>query len=143
MRKLIITGMAVAMLAVPAAASANAGASTDIGTSGVGTSQGNAKNTTTQYKASYVDPVMGGVSCTGVHKDGKNTGFTLGTDTWTCTSTTGSPLSGVVPGPLDIGWNSDYAPLKGLSFPTVTAHMVISADGMSETGTAAYGDAIL
>ena len=142
MRKLIITGMAVATLAVPAAASANAGASTDIGMSGVGTSQGNAKNMTTQYKASYVDPVMGGVSCTGVHKDGKNTGFTLGTDTWTCTSTTGSPLSGVVPGPLDIGWNSDYAPLKGLSFPTVTAHMVISADGMSETGTAAYGDAL-
>jgi hypothetical protein len=138
MRKIILTGMALAMLAVPTAAMASANGIDQSGAGGVGTSQGNAKNTTQQYKATYTDPVMGGVTCAGVHKTGTNyNGGSM--DSWTCTSTTGSPLVGVSPGQvLDIGWNSDYAPLAQKAFPTVTAHLVVSADGMSETGTASY-----
>ena len=111
MRKLILTGMAVAMLAVPTVASANAGSSSGINSGGVGSTQGNAKNTTQQYKVSYVDPVMGPVSCTGVHKSGK-TRCHRQPDSWTCTSTTGSPLTGATAGQVvDLGWNSDYFPL--------------------------------
>ena len=77
----------------------------------------------------------------GVHKDGKNTGFTLGTDTWTCVSTTGLPLTGPSAGQVfDIGWNSEYYALIG-QVPT-NAHITMSLDGMSETGTAAYGAAV-
>ncbi len=122
--------------------SANAGSASGINAGGVGTQQGNAKNLTTQYKSSYIDPVMGPVSCAGVHKDGKNTGFTLGTDTWTCVSTTGLPLTGPSAGQVfDIGWNSEYYALIG-QVPTTNAHITMSLDGMSETGTAAYGAAV-
>ena len=145
MRKLITITAAIAALgaiALPSLASANAGTSTGINSSGIGTTQGNTKNQTTQYKSSYNDPVMGPVSCTGVHKDGKNTGFTKGTDTWTCSSTTGSPLLNVSPSQvLDIGWNSDYYAVVG-QVPTTNAHITVSLDGMSETGTAAYGAAL-
>jgi len=145
MRKLIIAASTVALLAVPAMASANAGSGSltpsQTGVTGqIGSSQGNIKNMTTQYKTTYTDSVMGPVSCAGVHKDGANTGAAYGTDTWTCTSTTGLPLTGVIPGQtLDIGWNSDYYNMKSVNpSGTVTAHLTISADGLSETGTASY-----
>ena len=81
MRKLISITAAIAALgaiALPSLASANAGSSSGINTpvlmgdynavGGIGSSQGNAKNMTTQYKMTYNDPLMGSVSCVGVHK---------------------------------------------------------------------------
>ena len=123
--------------------SANAGSASGINAGGVGTQQGNAKNLTTQYKSSYIDPVMGPVSCAGVHKDGKNTGFTLGTDTWTCVRHDRSAAHGAVCRTgvrhrLELG---SYYALIG-QVPTTNAHITMSLDGMSETGTAAYGAAV-
>jgi hypothetical protein len=141
MRRIIMAAVAVAALTVPAVSMANAGSSSGINTGGVGTSQGNVKNMTTQYKATYVDPVMGAVSCVGVHKQGVNTGAVNGSDSWTCTSTTGSPLlGGYAPDSTNqVGWNSDYWPLTSHGqVATTTATFTMSADGMSETGTALY-----
>jgi hypothetical protein len=115
--------------------------------SGVGsTSQNQGKGTTTtQYKSSYTDPFFGPVSCTGVHQFGKNTG-SLGNDSFTCTSTTGLPLTNVTAGEIltlatfCCGWISDYYSL--LSPPqTIFAtsfNGTVSGDGMSYTAVATY-----
>ena len=132
---------AVAVLAVPAASMANAGTSSGINGTGIGSTQGNAKNYTTQYKTSYVDSVNGPVSCVGVHKAGTNYSAN-GMDTWTCTSTNGSPLT--LPGEVVAGqsytqeWASDYFALKGNGGVIANATLTVSADGMSETGVANY-----
>jgi hypothetical protein len=146
MRKFIMAATAIAALAVPAivpavslanASGADQTLSSSLGV--IGSPQGNAKNTTTQYKTTYTDPVNGPVSCSGVHKSGSNQ-TTNGSDSWTCTSTTGSPLLNATPGTtVDESWISDYWNMKSPGTGgVVTAHLTFSADGMSETGVASY-----
>jgi hypothetical protein len=168
LRKLISITAAIAALgaiALPSLASANAGTSSGINidpglvggyntVGGIGSSQGNAKNMTTQYKMTYDDPLMGSVSCTGVHKWGTNYGATVtskfavgGRDEWTCTSTTGSPLANTTPGQVfDTAWISDYFNIgignAGVYANGAGAHITVSPDGMSETGTANYSAAL-
>jgi hypothetical protein len=111
MRKLMMVAVTAAALAIPSSALASASGISQ-STGGVGTAQGGKNNQTQQYKALYTDPFFGPVSCTGVHQTGKNT-TTLGQDSFTCTSTSGSPLTNVYPGEsisltTISGWISDY-----------------------------------
>jgi len=132
----------VAALAIPSSALASA-SSIGGGTSanGVGTIQGGKNNQTQQYKASYVDPIMGPVACAGVHQTGKSYSA-QGQDSFTCTSTTGSPLTNVYPGEVlttaDFGWFSDYYMLLGQAVLATNFTLTVSADGLSETGVASY-----
>jgi hypothetical protein len=97
---------------------------------------------TTQYKASYTDPYFGPVACAGVNQTGKNFPG-LGQDSWTCTSTTGSPLWNVAPGQtLSFGpvfWYSDYYwfILHQLVYGNQMTGTV-SLDGMSYTAVGTY-----
>lgn len=100
----------------------------------------------THYTASYTDPFFGPVSCTGVHQTGKNfpgtdNGFGVavgGQDSFTCTSTTGSPLTGVTPNEtlsfaVIGGWISDYDRQFANSFAGM-----VSSDGFSYSAVAGY-----
>ena len=86
------------------------------------------------YTTSYNDPILGPVSCTGVQqmKVKKAT-----QDSFTCTSTSGLPLTNQTPGqpphasglPLGLGRQRDA---------DVQHHGTVSADGMSYTAVAIY-----
>jgi hypothetical protein len=99
---------------------------------------------TTQYKASYTDSNFGPVSCAGVHQVGKNFPG-LGQDSFTCTSTTGLPLTNVVPGQvITFGpnrWFSDYywfaADPRQYVLDT-SVEGTVSLDGMSYTAVAKF-----
>jgi hypothetical protein len=110
--------------------------------SAVGTIQG--KGTTTQqYKSSYTDSFFGPVRCTGVHQGGKNQSTPLGSDSFTCTSTTGLPLLNVYPGEIltlttIYGWCSDYYNLLGSCILATSFNGTVSGDGMSYTAVATY-----
>jgi hypothetical protein len=150
----MIVAVAVAALAIPSSALANAapanqtpGAITAGFPGWIGTTQGGKNQTTTQYSASY--DLFGPVTCRGVHLYGKNfPGF--GVDSFTCTSTTGSPLVGVSPGQVipvyPFTWLSDYWGLLGGYAPgggivpgnTQTFNFTVSSDGMSVSAVAVF-----
>jgi hypothetical protein len=131
----LISAVAMSALVIPSVASANASNLRPGGPTGttIGTSQGGKNMQTTQYKAVYTDPVMGPVSCAGVHQVSK----AAVQDSWTCASTTASPLTGVSAGQsittANFGWNSDFNGAGATSLA-----MTVSADGLSETGVATY-----
>jgi hypothetical protein len=97
--------------------------------------------TVLHYDTSYVDPQFGAVHCTGVNQV-KNNGAVKGTvqDSFTCASTTGLPLTNLMPGQaLNLGnipgggWVSDFNTAWALSLDAK-----VSADGMSYSGVAVY-----
>jgi hypothetical protein len=145
MRKLMMVAVTAAALAIPSSALASA-SSIGGGTTAnaVGTAQG--KGTTTQqYKAFYTDSFFGPVSCTGVHQSGKNVPYTYGQDSFTCTSTTGLPLTNVIAGQsLSLatfgGWYSDYWNLvtPGSNVLATSFNGTVSGDGFSFTAVATY-----
>jgi hypothetical protein len=107
---------------------ANSGANWGGGVAGNGTA-------VTHYSAAYTDSFFGGVSCTGVHQVKKSQDTQ---ESFTCTSTSGSPLANVAPGET-INWgpgtwlsDSDHSSLDK------TFKATVSADGMSYTAVATY-----
>jgi hypothetical protein len=107
----------------------------------------NGVHTTIAYSVSYIDNNAGPVTCTGTHQYGKQwpgTATTGGRDSFTCTSTTGSPLWNVIPGqvvPEGIGaWGSDYFYYTvGLYVTnTIAFSLTVSSDGLSYSGVAGY-----
>jgi len=103
---------------------------------------------TVKYTAAYTDPFFGPVSCSGVHQTGKNFGQ-YGQDSFTCTSTTGNPLSNnVFPGEsLSLatthGWYSDYYYYYYIASPSFTLFAssltgTVSSDGNSYQAVANY-----
>lgn len=145
MKRFLGSVAAVAILtvapSVPAWASANAGPGGL--TNDIGSSQGGANMTTTQYQTSYTD-MLGPVSCSGVHQTGKNTSA-LGQDSFTCTSTTGAPL--LNPGLLALvasdpaggyDFTSDFYALEGQTVLAKTFTYTLSPDGLSYTAVATY-----
>ena len=93
----------------------------------------------TQYKTSYTDSFFGPVSCTGVHQSQTKGNVNTTQDSFTCTSTSGSPLTNVIPSqqiPLSTfgGWISDY---DHASY-AVAFSGTVSSDGMSYTAVANY-----
>jgi hypothetical protein len=130
MRKFIIVAASLAALALPTVALAGTG--TQYGSSASGGASGNGTQVT-HYSVPYSDPLFGPVSCTGVHQVKQNK---APQDSFTCTSTTGSPLTNSSPGqPVAApwGWYSDY---NGLFTNNLTG--TVSADGMSYTAVATY-----
>jgi hypothetical protein len=129
---------ALAALSLSATALADTPPSTDGGSQGKGVS-------TVKYRAAYTDRFFGPVSCTGVHQTGKNFG-PYGQDSYTCTSTTGSPLPNVSPGEsltlaTSNGWYSDYyyfavSPATIVFAAAFTG--TVSDDGESYTAVASY-----
>ena len=109
-----------------------------------GGSQGGGVSTV-KYRAAYTDLYYGPIACAGVHQTGKNFG-TYGQDSFTCESTTGSPLQRVVPGQVITlgttnGWYSDYyffvaAPGTVVFASSLTG--LVSADGYSFTAAAVF-----
>lgn len=138
MRKLVVTLSALAALAAPAAAMANSSniANPTSGTMVQGTTQGS--KGVTQYRAAYNDPFLGAVSCTGTNHGGSVSGSF---DSFTCKSTTGSPLTFYTPNqslslntlPGGYWWQSDF---NGHTAQAFTG--TVSADGMSYTAVATY-----
>ncbi len=109
---------------------------------------GNGKGTDVfHYSLAYTD-VNGPVNCVGVHQIGKNfpgTARSGGQDSFTCTSTTGLPLTGgAFPGqviPISVGgWQSDYFfGAFGISvINTIPFSLIVSADNFSYSGVAGY-----
>jgi hypothetical protein len=100
---------------------------------------------TVKYQAAYNDNFYGPIQCTGVHLTGKNFG-TFGKDSFTCVSTTGSPLRGVFPGELITlattnGWYSDYYFFTESPGSVVVATElagIVSDDGFSVSVAALY-----
>jgi hypothetical protein len=88
----------------------------------------------TQYRAAYTDSVFGPVSCVGVNQLKNGTMQ----ESFTCTSTSGSPLTNVSPGgTVTWGpnmWLSDY----NHTSLDKTFSATVSADGMSYTAVATY-----
>jgi hypothetical protein len=129
-----IVAIVVAALSITSAAFAGAGGnppSTNGGSKGNGTQ-------TVKYTAVYTDYFFGPVSCSGVHQTGKNFGSN-GQDSFTCTSTSGLPLTNTYPGELLSastfgGWLSDFNGLGATSFAGT-----VSADGFSQSAVALYG----
>jgi hypothetical protein len=131
-RLLLIVGLAIAALgfAVTPAVASNAGGTT-----------------VAHYSLAYTD-FGGPVNCIGVHQtNAKVFPGTLtsgGQDSFTCTSTTGSALTGVTPGqviPVEVnGWQSDYFASIGISgvLNTIAFNLTVSADGFSYSGVADY-----
>lgn len=123
-----------------------------------GTSSGGAHGNgaqITHYTATYTDPLMGPVSCVGVHqvKSGAH-GANFVQDSFTCTSTSGSPLTGVTAGeslslytfgiwyygptyvPNSVTepvWFSDFNGASAVSFSGT-----VSLDGYSYSAVAGY-----
>ena len=141
MKRLLITGLfALAAL----------GLSTTVALADNGTGNGNGTDVT-KYTAAYTDPAVGPVACAGVHQNGKNfpdssTGMSGGQDSFTCTSTTGLPLTNVTPGEVVTlttfgGWISDYfdQPAHGGNVIFANSLMLtVSSDGLSYGGVADY-----
>jgi hypothetical protein len=144
-RIIVLAALVVAALSMSAVAFASSGPILGGSNSGIGTSQGGHNNTTTQYRATYIDPFFGPVTCIGVHQTGKTgTATAGGQDSFTCTSTSGSPLTNVTPSETISlttisGWISDYYfLLNGSSVYATSFAGTVSADGMSYTAVATY-----
>jgi hypothetical protein len=99
------------------------------------------------YSLAYTD-VFGPVNCVGVHQTGKNfpgTATSGGQDSFTCTSTTGLPLTGgATPGlvfPLPVkNWQSDYfLGAFGISvLNTIPSSLIVSSDVFSYSAVVGY-----
>jgi hypothetical protein len=130
MKKILALCAALALsvvLVVPAAAATNKGG-----------------NNTVAYSVSYTDAIWGPVTCTGTHQYGKQwpgTATTGGRDSFTCTSTSGLPVTGAAAGQVYTyavgGWASDYPPLAGAT-NTFAFTVTVSLDGLSYSGVALY-----
>ena len=124
------------------------GLSTNAALADNGTGSGNGTDVF-KYSVSYTD-IFGPVTCAGVHQIGKNfpgNATSGGQDSFTCTSSTGLPLTGgATPGlviPLAPGdWVSDYfaQPSVGslLVLSTKPFTLTVSADVFSYSGVADY-----
>jgi hypothetical protein len=124
-------------MAGPALASSTSAGGSPPPTSGG--SKGNGTQTV-KYSAAYTDYTFGPVQCNGVHQTGKNFGA-YGQDSFTCTSTTGSPLANVTAGEaLSLGtiggWVSDSPVIFGLGATGFTG--TVSADVFSYSAVASY-----
>jgi hypothetical protein len=104
-----------------------------------GVAASTSKVTVAAYTVAYPDPFFGAVTCTGIHKSGGHYG-TGGQDSFTCTSTTGLPLTNVTPGEkLTLAslpsstWLSDYNGASAISFSGT-----VSSDMFSYTAVATY-----
>lgn len=141
MKLLLMTGLLVV---------AALGFSTTAGLADNGSGAGNGTDVT-KYTATYTDPQVGPVQCTGVHQNGKNfpdssTGLSGGQDSFTCTSTTGLPLTNVTPGEVVTlatfgGWISDYFDQPAHGGHLIFANsltLTVSSDGLSYAGEADY-----
>jgi hypothetical protein len=133
MKKFIVLLAAVAAIAAVVAGNAFASTGT-YGKSGLPGGSGNGTQVG-HINTSYVDPLYGPVSCTGVNQV-KNGAPAV--ENFTCTSTTGSPLNPAwatpgAPAQFPWGWYSDF---NG----AYTTHIrgAVSADGMSYSATATY-----
>jgi hypothetical protein len=87
----------------------------------------------THYTASYSDPLYGPVNCIGVHQVKAKQPIQ---DSFTCTSTSGSPLLNSSPGAAvsaPWGWYSDFDGVY-----TTNLSGTVSADGMSYSAVATY-----
>ena len=123
----------IAALAIPTAAMAGPIISTP-GSSEFGGAAGKGTQVT-HYSNGYTDPFLGPLNCIGVHQVKTNK---LTQDSFTCTSTTGLPLTGATPGgPVTLLpgyiWASDYDGAQTFNFTGT-----FSADGMSYTAVAIY-----
>jgi hypothetical protein len=135
MKRIALLGALLGAFVLAFAGVAMAGNGPNYGNSGTPGASGKG-TAVTHYTASYTDSLFGPVSCTGVDqvKQGKAT-----QDSFTCTSTTGSPLTNAVPGgavtlPSGYWWTSDFNP----SMTTYNLSGTVSADGMSYTAVAIY-----
>ncbi len=141
MKRLLMTGLFVV---------AALGLSTTVALADNGSGNGNGTDVT-KYTATYVDFQVGPVECTGVHQNGKNfpdssTGMSGGQDSFTCTSTTGLPLTNVTPGEVVTlttfgGWISDYFIQTAHGGNVIFANslmLTVSSDGLSYGGEAGY-----
>jgi hypothetical protein len=116
---LVFAGVAMADTTTP-------GNSSSTGANGKGTA-------VTHYTANYNDPLYGPVNCIGVHQDKAKQPTQ---ESFTCTSTSGSPLLNLTPGgavSAPWGWYSDY---NGTFTQNISG--AVSADGMSYTAVATY-----
>lgn len=134
MRKLFIIAASIAALAIPTAAMAGPVITTP-GSSDLGGAGGKGTQVS-HYTNAYTDPFLGPVNCIGVHQVKTNKKATQ--DSFTCTSTTGLPLTNATPGQpftLQPGyiWASDY---DGAQTYNITG--TFSADGMSYTAVGIY-----
>lgn len=145
MRKIIMAAAAVATLAMPTAALANAGHPSGASGTGAGVSEigwiGDNPGNSAQYGSSYTDPVFGAVTCTGVHLKKQNT------DNFTCTTTQPGGFSNTPYVSESVSWNSDYWGIESPNGPGAVKNttMHITAVGYdanghvtSYTGTASY-----
>lgn len=132
MRKLIVIAAAIAAMAVPSGALANAAPANQTAGSGFagitgwyGTTQGGQHMTTTQFRASYYDPFAGPVTCAGVNQMGKNIPSSWGRDSYTCTSTIGDLTTlGWTP---FVGYTSSLARAQGAERPSRCATSLTSS----------------
>jgi hypothetical protein len=111
-----------------------------------GTGNGNGTDVF-HYSLAYTD-LNGPVNCIGVHQSGKNfpgNATSGGQDSFTCTSTTGLPLTGgafagqVIPLPVG-GWQSDYffGAFHISVINTIPSSLIVSADVFSYSGVVGY-----
>ena len=136
MKRLLLTGV----LVVTALGLSVTSALADSGTS-------NGRGTDViHYSLAYTD-FAGPVNCVGVHQTGKNfpgTAIAGGQDSFTCTSTTGLPLTGVTPGQVVAlpvkGWQSDYfSGAFGIQvLNTIPSSLIVSSDVFSYSGVVGY-----
>lgn len=134
MKRISLVAALLGAVVLAFAGIAIAGTGTKYGSSNVG---GASKNGTqvNHYAVNYTDGFFGPVRCAGIDqaKPGKAT-----QDNFTCTSTSGNPLTNVAPGQtINWGpgmWLSDYDP----SNLDTTFTATVSADGMSYTAVATY-----
>jgi len=132
MKKFTVLLAAFAAIASIVAGSAFAGTGTSYGKSAVAGASGKG-TAVTHYTANYVDPLFGPVNCIGVHQEkaGK-----ASQESFTCTSTSGSPLTNSTPGAAvsaPWGWYSDW---NGAY--TTNLSGTVSADGLGYTPVATY-----
>ena len=106
------------------------------GNSGIGGASGKG-TAVNHYTVAYTDPILGPVSCTGVNQV-KTKQPTQ--DSFTCTSTSGLPLTNQSPGQaltlLGYPWASDYSGMQAAQTYNITG--TVSVDGMSYSAVAVY-----
>jgi hypothetical protein len=136
MKRISLVAALLGAVVLAFAGIAMAGSGPNYGASYLGGANGNGMQVS-HYTADYTDGFFGAVHCVGIDqiKTGKAT-----QDSFTCASTSGSPLANVVPGQaLTLatigGWQTD----SGKSLPLASSfNATVSADGMSYTAVATY-----
>jgi hypothetical protein len=132
-KRLIPAIAAIAALAIPSAAMANASTAQQVGGTGVsagvyeagwtGSTQGGGTKTT-QFSATYTDPVFGGpIICNGVNQVKK--GSTTQQDSFTCSLTNNGAWANVPQVGQTTPWNSDFYGVQNKS--VTTGSMTVTA----------------